>query len=136
MNWEIEDMPRKEPGFAERLQTAVKAKTTQLERMRATALANEPHRHAAGCRVEAAEARKIRTAEQRHANRVTAELRDGTTRGREGRASLIVQEEKARKDAERATKWRPMPRSNRIRRLHATQVRQRKARQKSQRAGS
>ena len=49
-------MSRKEPGFAERLQTAVKAKQTQLEKMRATALANDAQsarRQAA--RVETAE---------------------------------------------------------------------------------
>ncbi|MBK6337037.1 MAG: hypothetical protein IPF60_15275 [Betaproteobacteria bacterium] len=105
MNWEIEDMPRKEPGFAERLQTAVKAKTTQLERMRATALANEPQSAARqAAPVEAAEARKIRTAEQRHANRVTAELRDAQRAAEKATQAQAVTEEKARKDAERATK--------------------------------
>ena len=87
-------MPRKEPGFAERLQTAVKAKTTQLERMRATALANEPQSAARqAARVEAAEARKIRTAEQRHANRVTAELRDAQRAAEKATQALAVTEE-------------------------------------------
>ena len=70
-------MSRKEPGFAERLQTAAKAKQAQLEKIRATALANDAQsaeRQAA--RVETARARQIRTAERRSANRVTAELRD------------------------------------------------------------
>jgi hypothetical protein len=34
-------MSRKEPGFAERLQTAAKAKQAKLEKIRATALAND-----------------------------------------------------------------------------------------------
>jgi hypothetical protein len=70
-------MSRKEPGFAERLQTAAKAKQAQLEKIRATALANDAQsteRQAA--RVETAEARRIRTAERKSSNRVAAELRD------------------------------------------------------------
>ena len=35
-------MARKEPGFAERLQTASKAKQAKLEKIHATALANKP----------------------------------------------------------------------------------------------
>jgi len=81
-------MPRKEPGFAERLQTAAKAKQAQLEKIRATALANGPQsleRHAA--RVETAKARDIRAAERKQANRTSAERRDS-----ERRAEKVRQE--------------------------------------------
>ena len=74
-------MSRKEPGFAERLQTAVKAKQAQLEKIRATALANDAQSaQRRATRVETAEARKIRTAEHNYSNLGTAELRR-TTRG-------------------------------------------------------
>ena len=96
-------MSRKEPGFAERLQTAAKAKQAQLEKIRATALANDAQsteRQAA--RVETAEARKIRAAEHKHSNRVAAELRDAWRAAEKARQAQAVTEEKARKDAERA----------------------------------
>ena len=99
---ETKDMPRKDPGFAERLQTAAKAKQTQLEKIRATALANDaqaPQRHAT--RVETAEARKIRTAEHKHSNRVAAELREAQRAAEKATQARAVTEEKARKDAER-----------------------------------
>jgi len=95
-------MSRKEPGFAERLQTAAKAKQTQLEKIRATALANDAQsdeRQAA--RVETAEARKIRAAEHKHSNRVIAELRDAQRAAEKARQAHAITEEKARKDAER-----------------------------------
>ena len=95
-------MSRKEPGFAERLQTAAKAKQTQLEKIRATALANGAQfteRQAA--RVETAEARKIRTADRKYSNRVTAELRDAQRAAEKARQAQAVTEEMARKDAER-----------------------------------
>ena len=96
-------MSRKEPGFAERLQTAAKAKQAQLEKIRATALANVAQfteRQAA--RVETAEARKLRTADRKYSNRVTAELRDAQRAAEKARQAQAVTEEKARKDAERA----------------------------------
>ena len=96
-------MSRKEPGFAERLQTAAKAKQAQLEKIRATALANDAQsteRQAA--RVETAEARKIRAAEHKHSNRVAAELRDARRAAEKARQAQAVTEEKARKDAEHA----------------------------------
>ena len=102
MNGESQEMSRKEPGFAERLQTAAKAKQAQLEKVRATTLANEPQsaeRQAA--RVETAEARKIRTAEHKYSNRVTAELRDTQRAAAKARQARAVTEEQARKDAER-----------------------------------
>ena len=96
-------MSRKEPGFAERLQTAAKAKQAQLEKIRGTGLANDAQfteRQAA--RVETAEARKIRTADRKYSNRVTAELRDAQRAAEKARQAQAVTEEKARKDAERA----------------------------------
>ena len=95
-------MPRKEPGFAERLQTAAKAKQAQLEKIRATSLANDAQsteRQAA--RVETADARKIRTAEHKHSNRVAAELRDAQRAADKAKHARAVTEEKSRKDAER-----------------------------------
>ena len=96
-------MSRKEPGFAERLQTAAKAKQAQLEKIRAMALTNDPQsteRQAA--RVETAYARQIRATERRSANRVAAELRDAERAAEKARQARAVTEEKARKDAERA----------------------------------
>ena len=95
-------MPRKEPGFAERLQMAVTAKQAQLKKIRATTLANDAQsaeRQAA--RVETAAARKIRTAEQKQANRVAAELRDAQHAAEKARQAHAVTEEQTRKDAER-----------------------------------
>ena len=95
-------MSRTEPGFAERLQTAAMAKQAQLEKIRATALVNDAQsakRQAA--RVETAEARKIRTAEHKYANRVTAKLRDTQRAAEKARQAHAVTEERARKDAER-----------------------------------
>ena len=98
-------MPKKEPGFAERLQTAVKAKQAQLEKIRSTALANDAQSaQRQATRVEVAEARKIRTAEHRHSNRVTAELRDAQREAEKVRQAHAVMEEKARKNAERIAK--------------------------------
>ena len=95
-------MSRKEPGFAERLQTAVKAKQAQLEKTRATALANNARSaQRQATRVEVAEARKIRTAEHKYANRVTAELRDAQRAAEKARQAHAATEEKARNDAAR-----------------------------------
>jgi len=95
-------MSRKEPGFAERLQTAAKAKQAQLGKIHATARANDAQsaeRQAA--RVETAAARKIRKAEHKTSNRVTAELRDAERVAEKARQARAVTEEEARKDAER-----------------------------------
>src|SRR4051794_4544425 len=65
-------MASKEPGFAERLQTAAKAKKDQLGKIRATKLASgaqSAERRAV--RVETAEARKIRTTERKDSNRIS-----------------------------------------------------------------
>ena len=95
-------MSRKEPGFAERLQTAAVAKQAQLEKIRAMALANDSQsaeREAA--RVETAVARKIRTTEHKDANRVTAERRDTQRAAERSTQAHAVTEETERKDAER-----------------------------------
>jgi hypothetical protein len=95
-------MSRKEPGFADRLQTAAKAKQAQLEKIRAAALANDAQsgdRHAA--RIETAEARQIRTAERKYANRVTAEQRDAQRAAEKARQAQAATEAIAHKDAER-----------------------------------
>src|SRR4249919_1017822 len=98
-------MPHKEPGFAERLQTAVKAKQAQLEKINATALANDAQSaQRQATRVETAEARKIRTAQNRDSNRVAAELRDAQRAAEKARQAHVVAEEKARKDAERVAR--------------------------------
>jgi hypothetical protein len=95
-------MPSKEPGFVERLQTAAKAKNAQLERIRASVPATgaqSTERQAA--RVEAAAARKIRTAQRKDADRVGAEQREAQRATENARQALGVVEERARKDAER-----------------------------------
>jgi hypothetical protein len=95
-------MSRKEPGFAERLQTAAKAKQAQLEKIGATVLANDGQSaQRQATRVETAEARKIRVAERKHSNRITAELRDAQRAAEKARQAHAVAEARARKDAER-----------------------------------
>ena len=96
------DMPSKEPGFAERLQTAAKAKKAQLEKIRATALANaaqSAERQAA--QVETAKARKIRKTERTHSNRIAAAQRDAQRAAERARQARAVMEERTRKDAAR-----------------------------------
>ena len=95
-------MPSKEPSFAERLQTAAKAKQAQLEKIQATTRGNDAQsaeRQAA--RVETQTARQIRAAERKYANQVTAERRDAERAAEKARQARAVTEEKARKDAER-----------------------------------
>jgi hypothetical protein len=95
-------MPRQEPGFAERLLTAVKAKQAQLEKIRATALANDAQsaeRRAA--RVEAAEVRKLRTTEHKQLNQVAAKLREEQRAAEQASQADAVAQEKARKEAAR-----------------------------------
>ena len=75
-------MPSKEPGFVERLQTAAKAKKAQLEKIRATAPADgaqSAERQAA--QVEAAAARKIRTADRKELRTRRRPRERGATRG-------------------------------------------------------
>ena len=101
----IEGMPAKEPGFMERLQTAAKAKKAQLEKIRASAAANSAKstgRQAA--QVEAAAARKIRTAGRKDSDRMGAEHREAQRAAENARQALAVVDERARKEVERVAK--------------------------------
>ena len=98
-------MPAKEPGFVERLQTAAKAKKAQLQKARASVPATgaqSTKRQAE--QVEAAAARKIRTAGRRDSDRVGAEQRGAQRAAENARQALAVVHEKARKDVERDAK--------------------------------
>lgn len=98
-------MPIKEPSFAERLQTATKAKQAQLEKVRATVLAGaaqSAERQAAW--VETATTRQIRTTERKHANQAAARLRAAERVAEQSRRALAAAEEKARKEAERSAR--------------------------------
>lgn len=97
-------MPSKEPGFAERLETAAKAKKAQLEKIRATVPANGARsaEQQAG-HVVAAAARKARTAERKSAERLAAKQRDELRAAEKARRAQAVIEESARKAAERVT---------------------------------
>ena len=95
-------MPAKEIGFAERLQTAAKAKKAQLEKTRASVpakVAQSTERQPA--QVEAVAARKIRTAARKDSDRVGAQQREAHRAAEDARQALAVVEEKVRKDAER-----------------------------------
>lgn len=95
-------MPAKEPGFAERLQTAAKAKKAQLEKLRAPLPANAPQsttREAA--QVEASAARTIRTAERKEADRMGAQQREAQRAAENARRARAVVDEKVRRDTER-----------------------------------
>ena len=101
----IKHMALKEPGFAERLQTAAKAKQAQLEKTRATALANQGQSAEQQAeRVETAKAREIRRAEREAAKRAIAERRKAERAAEEARQASAAADEKARKDAERVAK--------------------------------
>ena len=98
-------MPAKEPGFVERLQTAAKAKKAQLKKLLAPVPATGPQsteRQAA--QVEAAAARKIRTAERKDSDRVGAQQREAQRAAENARQALAVVDEKARKEAESSAK--------------------------------
>jgi len=100
-----QDMPAKEPGFAERLQTAVKAKQAQLEKIRATTQASDPklaERQAA--KVETAKARKTRTAERKDANRATAKQVEARRAAEKATKAEAVAAQKASKEADRVAK--------------------------------
>jgi hypothetical protein len=95
-------MPAKEPGFVERLQTAAKAKKAQLEKMRASVPPNgaQPSEREAA-QVEAAAARKIRTAGRKDSDRVGAQQREAARAAENARQALAIVDQKVRKDAER-----------------------------------
>ena len=95
-------MPAKEPGFAERLQTAAKAKKAQLEKLRAPVPGNAPQSTARqAAQLEAAAARTIRTAERKESDRVGAQQREAQRAAENARQARAVVDEKVRKDAER-----------------------------------
>ena len=95
-------MPKKEPGFAERLQTAAKAKKAQLEKIRAPAPADGvPSADGQTARLEAEAARKMRTAARKDADRVGAQEREAQRAAEKARQAQTVIEERARKEAER-----------------------------------
>jgi hypothetical protein len=98
-------MSRTEPSFAERLQTAAKAKQVQLEKIRATAQVNAPlsaERQAA--LLETEKARQIRTAERKAVNRIAAERKAEERTAEKARQAQAASEALARKEAELAGK--------------------------------
>ena len=95
-------MPKKEPGFAERLQTAAKAKQAQLAKIRALAPADGvPSADGQAAQLEAEAARKMRTAARKHADRAGAQEREAQRAAEKDRQAQAAVEEIARKDAER-----------------------------------
>src|SRR5689334_21589020 len=95
-------MSRKDPSFAERLLTAVEAKRTQLEKIKAKALtsdAQSAERQAA--RVEVAEARNIRTAENESSKRLAAVAKAAERAAEKSRQARAITEEKTKKEAAR-----------------------------------
>jgi hypothetical protein len=95
-------MPKKEPGFAERLQTAARAKKAQLQKMRAPAPADGvPPAEGQAAQLEAGAARKMRTASRKHADRVGAQEREAQRAAEKARQAQAAIDQSARKDAER-----------------------------------
>ena len=95
-------MPKKEPGFAERLQTAAKAKRAQLEKIRALAPADGVlAADAQTAQLEAEAARKMRTAGRKHSDRLGAQEREAQRVAEKARQAQVAIEQSARKDAER-----------------------------------
>lgn len=94
-------MPAKEPGFAERLQTAAKAKQTQLEKMRATKQASDPslaERQAE--KTKTTETRKPRADKPKDAKQVTAKRPATKPITGKPQQTHAAEGDKARKDAE------------------------------------
>jgi hypothetical protein len=95
-------MPKKEPSFAERLQTAAKAKKTQLEKIRALPPADgAPSADGQTAQSEAEAARKMRTAERKHSDRVAAQEREAQRVADKARQAQAAIEQIASKEAER-----------------------------------
>ena len=95
-------MPKKEPGFAERLQTAANAKKAQMDKFRALASADRaPRAEGQPAQLEAEAARKMRTAARRNSDRVGAQEREAQRAAEKARRAQAVIEQSARKDAER-----------------------------------
>jgi hypothetical protein len=85
----------------ERLQTSAKAKKAQLEKMRATVPANgaQSAERQAG-QVEAAAARKVRTADRKYSERVAAQQKEALRGAEKARQAQAIIEESARKRVE------------------------------------
>jgi hypothetical protein len=99
------DMPKKEPGFAERLQTAAKAKKMQLEKSRAMASANGSDAVASNAaQVQAVAERRIRTAERKRTDRLEAQEREAQRAAEKARQAQAAIDQIALKDAERVAK--------------------------------
>ena len=95
-------MPKKEPGFAERLQTAAKAKKAQLEKINAQAPSDGvPSAGGQAAQLEAEAARKMRTAGRKHSDRVGAQEREVQRAAEKDRQAQAAIEQIARKEAER-----------------------------------
>jgi hypothetical protein len=95
-------MPKKEPSFAERLQTAAKAKKTQLEKIRALTPADgAPSADGQTAQSGAEAARKMRTAERKHSDRVAAQEREAQRVADKARQAQAAIEQIASKEAER-----------------------------------
>jgi len=99
-------MPRKEPGFAERLQTAAKAKQALLEKMRAAAAPGDALSAKRQAQIEAQKAREARAAERKAADRLNAERIRAERDAKEAEKARAAAEEKARKEAEKTAKAR------------------------------
>jgi hypothetical protein len=95
-------MPSKEPGFAERLQTAAKAKKAKLDKIRAAAPQSGPAPTAPdAAKLEADAARRSRTAQRKDADRAGAEKRAAERAAEDARRAQAVLDDKARREAER-----------------------------------
>ena len=95
-------MPKKEPSFAERLQTAAQAKKTQLEKIRALPPAGgAPSADGKSAQSEAEAARKKRTAERKQADRVVAQQKEAQRVADKARKAQDAIDQIARKEAER-----------------------------------
>ena len=95
-------MPKKEPSFAERLQTAAAAKKAQLEKIRALAPAgsvSSPDAQTAQSEAEAA--RKMRTAGRKDSDRAAAQAKEAQRAAEKVRQAQAAIEQRARKEAER-----------------------------------
>ena len=95
-------MPKKEPGFAERLQTAAQAKKIQLEKIRALPRTDGvPSAERQAAQLEAEAARKLRTADRKNADRVRAQEKEAQRAAEKARQAQAAVDQIARKDAER-----------------------------------
>jgi hypothetical protein len=96
-------MPLKEPGFAARLETASKAKQTQLEKLaRASVPADGKQSVEKQLKaVELAKAREIRKAQRKAENQAAAKKRAADRAAADALKAQLSADEKARKESER-----------------------------------